>query len=177
IEEENEDKNLFDIKDGIISVSIPVGKVEHEKTINGDEISIDDFGRLLFPGKPSLPTKIFSIAIPPGAEFVDLNYNVGEGIVLPGIYDISPVTLPQLIGEEYLEVQLKEEQTYNENYEKTYNNDEEYPASIVEFERTSGFRKYNLVDVRINPITYKPLSCKLTYYPDITVRISYEILE
>jgi hypothetical protein len=123
IERENTDTNLFDIKDGVISIDIPVGIVEHEKTKNGDEISIDDFGRLLIPGKPSLPTKIFSIAIPPRAEFVDLSYNVGEVVVLHGSYDINPVTLPQVIGSENLEVQSKEEQLYNGNYEKTYNND------------------------------------------------------
>ncbi len=177
INEETKDKKLYDIKNGMINVRIPVGKVEIEKTINGNEISIDDFGRLMVPGKPSLPTKIFSIAIPPGAEFVDLNYNLGETIVLAGNYDISPVTLPQLIGGEYLEIQLKEEHIYNENYEKTYNSDEKYPASIVEFERTSGFRKYNLVNVRINPITYQPLSGKLNYYPDITVYVNYKFPE
>ena len=177
LDEENEDKNLFDIRDGIISVSIPVGIVEHENTINGDIVSIDDFGRLLIPGKPDLPTRIFSIAIPPGAVFVDLNYDAGEGIVLPGSYYIKPVTPPEVNDVKNLKIQLKEEKIFNENLEETYNSDIDYPASIVGFERTSGFRKYNLVDVRINPITYKPLSGRLTYYPDINVNINYEIIE
>ena len=57
-----------EITDGTISVKIPIGSYEIESTEFGDEISIEDFGHLLIPGMPNLPTKIFSIAIPPGAE-------------------------------------------------------------------------------------------------------------
>ena len=81
---ENEDTNILDIKDGIISICIPCGKVKQETTINGDEISIDDFGRLLVPGKPNMPSKIISIAIPPGANVIDVNYKVESEHVLPG---------------------------------------------------------------------------------------------
>jgi len=116
---------------------------------------------------------MFSIAIPPESIFVDLTYDLGEGIILPGDYDINPVPLPQVIGVEDPVVRQKEEQSYNENYEKTYNSNDPYPSSVVELEQTSGFRKYNLVDVRINPFTYEPISGILTYYPDVTVHVQY----
>ena len=167
----NENVVLFE--DGVISTSIPIGDYEIESLDEVDIVTVEDFGRLLIPGNPDLPTKIFAIAIPPGSEFVDLTYDLGEGIVLSGEYNILPVPLPQVIGKEDPFVRQNEEQTYYENYENTYSSDIPYPGSIVEFERKAGFRKYNLVDVRINPVTYEPISGKLTYYPDITVHVSY----
>lgn len=167
--------NEFD--DGEIVTSIPVGGYEIESTEQGDYITVEDFGRYLVPGKPNLPSKICAIAIPPGAELEDVTFETGEGIVLPGVYNVAPTPLPRVIGEEDPEVRAEEEQVYNENYENTYYNDESYPASIVEFVRTAGFRKYNLVDVRVNPFSYKPLSGKLTYYPDIEVKVSYTFPE
>jgi hypothetical protein len=38
---------------------------------------------------------------------------------------------------------------------------------------TGGYRKYNLVDVRVTPFLYYPLSGKVMYYPDITVTVHY----
>jgi len=172
--EKNKDVNSADLINDIINVCIPVGRTEHEKTLTGDEIEIDNYGRLLIPGEPNLNSKIFSIAIPPNAVFVDLQYIIGKGIVLPGRYDINPVPYPKFSNVVKNEAKINDEQQFNK---KTYNSDKDYPTSIVEFQRVSGFRKYNLVDLRINPISYKPLSGMITYYPDITVHISYELKE
>jgi hypothetical protein len=173
IENENKDTNLFDIKDGIISICIPVGKVEHEKTINGDEISIDDFGRLLVPGKPNIPSKIISIAIPPDAKVIDVNFKVESEVVLPGNYQIINTQLPKITYEKDSDVYLNELSQYTKNYENVYSSNNPYPSSIVEFVQSSGYRKYNLVDVRVNPLTYFPLNGKLIYYPEIIIDISY----
>jgi len=140
-------ENVVFFEDGEIVTSIPIGDYEIESTDQGDIVSVEDFGRLLIPGNPDLPTKIFAIAIPPGSEFVDLTYDLGNGVVLPGEYNILPVPLPKVIGLEDPAVRQSEEQIYYENYENTYSSNVPYPSSIVEFERTAGFRKYNLVDV------------------------------
>jgi len=173
----NEETKTNFIEDCEIVTSIPVGNYEIERTDQGDIVTVENYGRLLVPGKPNVPTKIFAIAIPPGAEFIDLTYETGEEIELPGTYNVMPNPLPKVIGIEDPEVREKEEQIYNENYEASYNSDNSYPALIVEFERTAGFRKYNLVDVRVNPFSYKPISGKLTYYPEITVTASYTFPE
>lgn len=156
-----------------ISLKIPIGEYIIEETDQGDEIYVEDFGHLFIPGKPNLPSKIFSIAIPPGAIFKDITYDSGEGITIPGEYEVEPINLPRVIGQEDPEVYLQELNKYNENYETVYGSDDSYPTSQVEFERTAGYRKYNIVDVRINPFTYQPVSKKLTLYHDITVTISY----
>ena len=63
-----------------LSVPIPVGTYRIAQTTRGDEIAIEDFGSLLVPGKPHLPSKIFALAIPPGAKVVDVDYAVGQEV-------------------------------------------------------------------------------------------------
>ena len=174
---ENGERGFFDIEDRTVSVTIPVGTYEIKNTEQGDEISVENFGHLLIPGKPNLPTKIFSIAIPPGAELVDVSFEIEDAVILPGNYEIAPVSLPEVIGEENPEVYQQEQRTYEENHNSVYLSEDQYPSSTVEFVRTAGFRKYNLVDVRINPFAYSPLSGQLTYYPEVDIYVSYEFPE
>ena len=169
----NKEIILFDIEDGTISVTIKVGNYEIESTAEGDEISVENFGRLLIPGKPNLPSKIFSIAIPPGAEINDVSFEVSDRIVLPGNYNVVPVVLTRVIGDENPEIYQKELNKYTENYNDVYGINDLYPSSVVEFVRPAGYRKYNLADVRINPFTYHPSSGRLIYHPEIIVDISY----
>jgi len=166
-------KNDIEFKDGKITVSIEIGNYEIENIGEGIDIKVDDFGHHLIAGKPNLPSKIYPIAIPPGSEFVDMAFTTGEAVVLPGSYYVLPCQIPQVIGKENPLVREKEEQIYKENYESVYNSDITYPSSNVEFVRTGGYRKYNLVDVRVIPFSYKPLSGKLTYFPEFTITVSY----
>jgi len=161
----------------IISVTIPVGSYKIKEVDGYDEISIENFGRLLIPGKPNLPSKIFAVGIPPGTEITKIIFDIGEGLVLPGTYSVPPTSLSRVIGQENPDVYEQESQIYEENYESVYSSDEPYPSSNVEFVKTVGFRKYNLVDVRVTPFTYYPLSGKLKYYPNIEVHVSYTIPE
>jgi hypothetical protein len=169
----NLNEESVEYQDGEIISTIYVNNYEIQSTEEGDYLATEDFGRNLIPGKPDLPSKIFAIAIPPGAQYTDISYELGEEIILPGSYDIIPCALPTVIGVEDSVVHEEEVQTFNNNYEEIYNSDEPYPASNVEFVRTAGFRKYNLVDVRVTPYTYKPVSGQLVYYPEITVSVSY----
>ena len=158
-----------------ISVTIPVGAYEIKETEQGQEVFVENFGRLLVPGKPNLPSKIFAVAIPPGAEVAEVTFVTGEGITLPGIYEVSPAPLPRVIGQEDPLIYEQDKKMYEENFNSVYRSDEPYPASVGEVVRTAGFRKYNLVDVRVTPFTYRPLSGQLTYYPEVTVQVSYTI--
>ena len=166
---ENTNKSEFNQ----IVTSIVVESYEIERSDIGDYLSADNFGRLLIPGKPNIPSKIYAIAIPPGAEVTDVSYETSNEIVLPGSYNFLPCTLPQVIGQEDPVVRKTEELEYLSNYESVYYSDDSYPESIVEFVRPAGFRKYNIADVRVTPFSYKPISGKLTYYPDITITLSY----
>lgn len=168
---------LFEIKDGTIALTIAVNSYEIKKTGYNDELYVEDFGCLLIPGKPSLPSKIFSIAIPPGAQFESIGFETPDSIVLPGKYNIPPASLPRVIGYENPDIYEEELRKYEKNYETTYGSNNPYPSSVVEFVQTAGYRKYNLVDVRMNPFTYYPLSGKLVYHPEIKIYVSYTFPE
>jgi len=164
---------IFDQSDDTVTVTIPVGEYDIRNTGYGDEVFIEDFGSLLVPGKPALPSKIFAIAIPPETEISDVTFDVGEGVILPGVYEISPVPLPRVIGTENPQTYKRNQKEYQENYDVVYENDKPYPPSVGEFVRKAGYRKYNLVDVRITPFVYQPLSGQLIYYPKVTVHVRY----
>jgi len=164
-------------KQSSISVAIPLGSYEITSTGRGHEIFANNFGRLLIPGKPILPSKIFAIAIPPGAEVVEVDFDAGEGIALPESYEISPAPLPRVICQEDASIYEKERQLYEENFSSVYGSDDSYPQDVVELIRTASYRKYNLVDVRITPFTYHPISGQLIYYPEITIHVEYRFPE
>jgi len=168
--------NVIRNKDGAITVNMPVGTYEIKKTGQGYEVSVEDFGRLLIPGKPSLPSKIFSVAIPPGAKVVGVSFNTKD-IVLPSSYNVLPSPLPRVIGEENPLIYEQEQKRYEENYKSVYGYDDPYPSSAVELVSTGGYRKYNLIDVRVNPFTYYPISGKLIYHSVISVSVKYTIPE
>ena len=155
-----------------VSITIPVAAPTVSTTATGQDLTVQELGSLLVPGKPKLPSKIFSVAIPPGAEFVSVSFE-GAGEILPGSYDVAPSPLFRVIGQEDPVIAAQRQQECDENYQSVYEADAPYPASPVEFVRTAGYRKYNLVDIRVTPFSYRPLSRELTYYPRLTLNVEY----
>jgi hypothetical protein len=156
-----------------VSATISAGTYEITKTDHGHEVFLEDFGRLLTPGKPNLPSRIFAIAIPPGAEVVEVTFDPGDAILLPGTYKISPAPLPRVIAEEDPAIYERDKALYEANFDSVYQSDDPYPGKPAEFVRAARYRGYNLVDVRITPFAYRPLSGQLTYYPEVTVHVTY----
>jgi len=167
----------FIVDNESIGVTIHIDKYEIKTIRNGQEIFINDFGRLSKPGEPNIPSKIFAISIPPGAEMVDVTYDAGEGVIIPGTYDILPVLSPQLIDEENPFPSEMNLEIFEETFNSIYSSDNLYPSEAVEFVRTAKYRKYNLADVRVTPIAFRPLSGQLVYYPEITIYVEYTMPE
>jgi len=160
-------------ENNFVEVSINVDSYQITETKAGHELKTEGFGHNLIAGYPDLPSKILSIAIPPDAELKEISFSAGERVVIPGRFEVKPVPIVEVIGEANPEVVKRDKSTYSENYEQIYTNDNPYPAKNVELVRKSGFRKYNLVDVRVTPFSYKPVSQELVYFPEITVRVYY----
>lgn len=162
-------------ENGTISVSIHAGPYEIRGTCKGHEIVMKDFGRLLVPGKPDLPSKIIAIAVPPGAEVTSVAFDWGEGFVLPGKYRIPPAPLPRVIGHEDSKIYGDEKKEYQLNYNSTYKSNNPYPRAVGDFVRTGRYRKYKLVDVRITPFVYHPQSGRLVHYPKVKICVDYSL--
>ncbi|UCE61209.1 MAG: hypothetical protein JSU63_05565, partial [Phycisphaerales bacterium] len=159
----------------LLTTSVVFETPPHEIITVGDEHEFfaDGLGYLLIPGKPKIPSKIRAIAIPPGAELVDVRFETGKGVVLPGTYHVAPAPLPRVIGEEDPEIYARAKARYEDNYNSVYGSDEAYPLQVAEFVRRAGYRHYNLVDMRITPFSYRPLSGTVTHYPEIAVHVDY----
>lgn len=165
---------FLDGGDDTVTVAISSGSYDIKCSGEGHEIYTENFGRLLVPGKPNLPSRIFSIAIPPGAKVVNVNFDTDGSNVLPEKYELIPVSLPRVTGRENSHVYEQNKKMCEDNYNSVYGSDDPYPSSAVEFVRTSGYRSYNLVDVRVTPFAYRPLSDQLTHYPEIAIHVNYE---
>jgi len=157
------------------SVAIPVGQYEISATRQGADVAVEGFGSLLVPGKPKLPSRIFAIAIPPGAEVTGVTCDAGEGVVLPGTYAVPPAPLTRVIGKEHPGISARRLRMYQENHDAVYGSDDAYPAEVAELVRRAGYRKYNLVDVRVAPFAYHPRTGRLVFHPQITVHVDYTL--
>ncbi len=164
-----------EVTEQTISVTIPAGAYQITNPRRGPEVLVEDFGYLLVPGKPKLPSRIFAVAIPPGAELIAVDFDPGEGITLSGDHHVSPTPLPRVIGKEDPAISARRQRTYEENRREVYGSDAPYPANVGEFVRTAGYRKYNLVDIRFTPLTYRPVSRQLTYFPEMAVRLKVRL--
>jgi hypothetical protein len=157
------------------SVAIPVGQYEISTTRPGADVAVEGFGSLLVPGKPKLPSRIFSIAIPPGAEVTGVTCDAGEGVVLPGTYAVPPTPLTRVIGDQDPVVSARRLRMFQENHDAVYGSDDAYPADVAKLVRRAGYRKYNLVDVRVAPFLYRPRSGRLVFHPQITVHVDFTL--
>ena len=89
----------FRAEKDVLSVTLPMPSYRIDVTERGHEVFADGFGRLLIPGKPNLPSRIFSLAVPPGTEVTGVTFETAQGVELAGSYEIPPAPLPRVIGE------------------------------------------------------------------------------
>ena len=144
---------------------------------DGEKILVDNYGRLPYSGEPYLPSKILSLALPPGAEFIELSYETSEEIVLAQAHYLAPIPF-HLIEETTMEsTPSSSEIQFQQRVDSIYSSDKPYPPQSVEYVGSSFYRQYSLIDVRINPFVYRPLSGIVSYYPHITITVQYRMRE
>ena len=163
------------LADGTASVRVDTPAFTISESSDGHTLSVERFGHRSTPGVPWLPARIWAIAIPPGAEFVSLAYDLGAPVMLDGDYALAPTPLPRVIGAEDPALYARDLARYEATRNAIYGSDAPFPAEPVEFVRTAGYRNYNLVDVRVTPFTYFPNSGLLIHYPNISVEIEYRL--
>ncbi|MCK5231365.1 MAG: hypothetical protein KAR13_13920, partial [Desulfobulbaceae bacterium] len=136
------------------------------------EIKMKGFGQLLDPGKPKLPSKIFSIAIPPGVKVHSVEMTGAGLFELPDTYTIAPA--PMVAPLSATEGDIEEIRVEYERIRKqAYASDVAYPSQEGMFKNQGAYRKYNLVPVRYSPFYYQAKSGKLYLYPTLDVAITY----
>ena len=153
--------------------TIEAGEYVIEDLASGEQqIKMEGFGQLLKAGKPKLPSKVFAIAIPSGAQVVSVELTGLDAVELPGTYNIVPVQAP-LPGDNNAEGMRRAQEMYEKSYQATYGKDDPYPAGPGKSLGQGGYRNYNLVQVRFSPFEYRPQSGKLVMYQRGLVTIEY----
>jgi hypothetical protein len=155
-----------------LTIETPSFNVVEKNSEN--QIIVENYGRLSNLGGPILPSRIISIALPPGATYSGYSYEFSDSLMLTGDYTIPPLPIPDLADSISVDIKTEYKNMYSENYQRIYNSDDIFPAKPVEFIDTAYYRQYNLVDFRISPFYYQPLSKTLSYYPSIKIIINYE---
>lgn len=136
-------------------------------------ISVDGFGMLQKPGEPTLPSRVYCIAIPPGTAVVSTGVRPDAPADIPGVHRIRP---GKAVGEagESREAERQVLQAAAQREKVVYSSDSPYPGHVAEVVGQGRYRKYSLVYVRYTPVSYHPRSGKLVHYPRVTIDITYQ---
>ena len=136
-----------------------------ENGVQYQHISIDQFGKLGDVGKPQLPQRVYSFAVPSGAktkiQIVDTQIDTLDGFriypALPPASDLVGAPEPQFtIDEEF------------------YSKDTLYPSNPVSLYDIRELRGTSIAMVRLCPVQYNPSIGKLVVYSKLKLKVSFE---
>jgi len=131
------------------------------------ELQMDDFGYLLQPGYPKIPSKIFTIGLPANSriESIQLVDIISEK--LDGSYQLTLVNDSYQLGKKY-----------EPNREiKSIQLPSSYPKSIYSILGSSSYQGFEYINIRFTPFTYYEKNQSLTYHKKITFQLKYTILQ
>jgi hypothetical protein len=153
------------LSEGYLIITLHAGTYTIHTVENGKtEITMENYGCLITPGQPVLPSKLFYIGLPPGGNVVSIELINVESKDIPGVYQIT-TGLPITDGQS------------NAIDTATYTSNKPYTTNTFEYLGMSQMRKYSLAMIRFSPITYYQENGKLVLHNSITLRIHYEIIE
>jgi hypothetical protein len=154
-----------------------VGECRIIDSNEGHTIEMDDYGYLMAPGKPMLPSRNFRIALPPGARALSAEVKSTGQSQLPGTYRIRPtppmipIPEPGNSRDDYEKIRSE----WQENREHVYSSDEAYPAERGKMTASGTLRKYSYASVSFYPFSYHPLSGRLIHHSYAEIIINYEM--
>ncbi|MCD4819563.1 MAG: T9SS type A sorting domain-containing protein [Candidatus Cloacimonetes bacterium] len=130
---------------------------------NYSQIEFND-ASLLPLGFPDIPALAYWIMLP-GENEPNISINIGKEIVIEdvNIPPVQPLNI-DLIGEKDIPFQ---------NYSSDFDNDQNFPESFYQIEPIKHIRGYYATILWIFPYKYNVVQKRLTYYPDIEVKINF----
>lgn len=154
------------------------GKITSRFAFTPNEITFKKIGEFDLPirqdwiypseiGKPLIPYTIFQVLVPPTASVTEVKVISYKKLEIPNEYYIYPCQPPRPISS-------KEETPFVPPDEAIYNQDQEYPAQLVDFTPTGTKSGYRLCGINLYPLHYRPKARKLILYTDIVLEIFYE---
>lgn len=143
----------------------------------GHHIEMEAFGHLMVPGKPQLPLKRFTVALPPGARAQSVEILDARTAALPGTYWVEPhpPILPLADSPRFSDQAIEMRREWQANRNAVYTSDEPYPECAVWLCGSGTLRKYSYATVGFCPFTYHPLSGSLLHHDEISIVITYTL--
>jgi len=156
-----------------VSVVIDCSAFDLQEIDARSEPSIEGFGYINVPGAPRLPARIVAIAVPPGATVLGVEVSGAEETA--GTAVVEPAQPPRIVSGERTDLRQRDLDLFATNRAAIYSSDDIYPSVQGEFLQRAGYRNYDLADVRIYPVRYRPLSGELLHAQQLTVTVTCEL--
>ncbi|NVM54602.1 MAG: hypothetical protein HWN66_12935 [Candidatus Helarchaeota archaeon] len=133
-------------------------------------LEMPESGVILEPGKPMLPIEGIFIALPAGAELVDIKVTNTESIEYPGEIDIIPAPLPTKDGGR-MKYDHKAPEFKPDS--KIYKKDKEFPKELFKLLSVNYIGSVRVAHLMMYPLHYKPKSKTLIIYNNIELKAEY----
>lgn len=136
-------------------------------------IEMENFGFILEPFHPMLPSKSFLLGLPPGATELSIKVLNSKKENIPGNFLIQAAP-PFSNGNEnnkiggIIQPNMKSD---------IYSSTEQYPNSAFKYLGLGQMRKYYFTKIRFCPILYEPANGDLTLIKELTLEIEFNITE
>lgn len=158
-------------------VSLRAGAYSTAQGILGQRVEMEGFGRLMVPGQPLLPMKVFLIALPPGALARSVEVLSTETTELPGTYQIEPCPeIAILDNGPHSDDALRMRREWEANHDAVYLSDTPFPSAVSWLSGRGTLRKYSYAAVAFCPFTYSPKSGRLVYHSAVDLAINFDRL-
>jgi hypothetical protein len=165
---------------GSVSVTLRTGTYAIGRDDQGlDEITMADFNPSCDPGNPKLPSRIFNILLPPGADLTTLSLSLRdpEPVDVPGHFNVGPAP-PAVTWSDGKQVTEWGEgkQIVDGRNMGVFGVDASYPGTHARFLTYSQMRKYKFARVEFWPFRYNPVQGTLARVESLTVEIDFDDL-
>jgi hypothetical protein len=161
-----------DAESVIVELIVPSFQID-EAWLDGELyhlVSVPECGATDEVGKPQLPVRATLLGIPGAAEY-SLQVLELEQETLAGRYNVYPVPQPVLERDaEGNPLQISYDPARDE---ATYSSDASYPAEVAAVGSSGFIRDQRVLQLRLYPFQYDPVSGELTYYQRIRVELRF----
>lgn len=141
-------------------------------------VKLDGFYSYGLPGDPQLPAAVRYLALPPFVplESITLEISAMEQVDLPGAHSIQPAgAVLTNVGEGPVEDWgANAAAIVAGRNSAVYEADAYYPAAPVEIVSAGQMRKWRLVALRFQPVSFNPLSGRLRLAKQVNVTLHYD---
>jgi len=156
----------------LLSLSIPAAfssgdtftvDYQFSATIVNGQWVIEDTTLRNIPGEPLIPCYSAAILLPQEADVKDVKVKTGAPIVQTG-FDIPWGQPPCTFSDEPVKVGRNEE---------IYGSDNDYPTTLFDIVSIESFRGFQILNMLLYPMQYKPKSGTVKFYETMTVEVKF----